>query len=104
MHGSDHDEGLGAEFADGTLGDEARFLLQLQVCCACFDWISSRTAWTARFRLEIVHEARCIELIHWFDTFQEAPMNVGTRPTEIVTRKVPFAGVVRWDVDGHSSH
>lgn len=104
MHSSNDDQCFDAQSTDGTLGDEARFLLQLQVCCACFDWISSRTAWTARFRLQIVHEARSIELIHWFDTFEEAPMNVGTRPTEIVTRKVPFAGVVRWDEGHHGDH
>ena len=101
MHGSDHNERLCAEFADRSSSDFSRFLLELEVSCACFDWISSRTAWTARFRLKIMHEASGIELIHWFDTFEEAPINVGTRATEIVTRQVPFAGVVRWDVDRH---
>ena len=101
LHSSDNNERLGALKTNTSPCDGPGLLLQLEVGCACFDWISSRTAWTARFRLQVVHEASCIELIHWFDTFQEAPLNVGTRPTEIQTRQVPFAGIVRWDVNGH---
>lgn len=101
LHSSDDNERLGAFNTDTSPCDGPGLLLQLEVGCACFDWISSRTAWTARFRLQVVHEASVVELIHWFDTFQESPVYVSTRPTEIQTRQVPFAGVVRWDVDRH---
>lgn len=102
MHSCNHNQSLNPSLTSRSPCDGPGLLLELEVSCACFDWISSRTAWTARFRLKVMHEASGIELIHWFDTFEEAPLNVSTRPTEIQTRQVPFAGIVRWDILPHS--
>ena len=74
------------------------FLLQLSIRCCYLDWIAGRQVWAARFGMQIVHEASTIQLIDWFDSFPQTSVDVRTGPTEVVTRQVPFAGVVRWDV------
>lgn len=76
-------------------------LLQLSIRSCYLDWVAGRQVWAARFGMQIVHEARFVQLIDWFDSFQESPLDVRTRATEVVTRNVPFAGVVRWDVLDH---
>lgn len=74
-------------------------LLQLSIRCCYLDWIAARQVWASRLGMQIVHEASVIQLIDWFDSFPEAAIHVRTGPTEVVTRDVAFAGVVRWNVD-----
>ena len=78
-------------------------LLQLGIRACYLDWIAGRQVWAARFGMQIVHEASVIQLIDWFDSFPESPVNVRTGATEVVTGKVPFAGVVRWNVLDHTT-
>lgn len=101
MHCSCNNQSLSSCCSRASSCDGPGFLLQLGVRLAYLDWISGRQVWTARFGLEIVHEARGIELIHWFDAFEEASVDVRTRATEVQTRQVPFAGAVRWDILPH---
>ena len=98
MHSSNDHERFCAQSSDGVLRDCPGFLLQLGVRLQDLGWIAARSVWTARFSLQIVHEARGIEVIHWYDTFQKSSMDVSARPTEVVAGQVSFAGVVRWDV------
>lgn len=83
-------------------GEGPGLLLQLSIRCCYLDWIAARQVWAARFGMQIVHEASVIQLIDWFDSFPEAPVNVRTGATEVVSGQVSFAGVVRWDV--HCGH
>ena len=73
-------------------------LLQVGIRCCYLDWVAGRQVWAARLSMQVVHEARSVQLIDWFDTFPEPSVDVRTGPTEIVARQMPFAGVVRWDV------
>ena len=79
-------------------------LLELSVRLCYLDWIAARQVWAARFGVKVVHEARSIQLIDWFDSFPESPLDVRTGPTEVVARNVEFAGVVRWDVFDQGDH
>ena len=101
MHSGDDNQGFETDFSVVCPGNGPGCLLQLGIRAQYLDWISGRQVWTARFSLQIVHETRTIELIHWFDAFEEASVNVRTRATEVVARQMPFAGVVRWDVLNH---
>lgn len=78
-------------------------LLQLGIRACYLDWIAGRQVWAARFGMQVVHETSTIQLIDWFDSFQESPVNVRSGPTEVVSRNVPFAGIVRWDVLDHAT-
>lgn len=98
MHRGDDNQGLKADFSVVCPSDGPGCLLELGIRCQYLDWIIPSTVWTTRFSMQIVHETRSIELIHWFDAFEEAPVDVRTRAAEVVTRQVPFAGVVRWNV------
>lgn len=101
LHSTDHKERLLAFNSDCDLSNGPGLLLKLSVCCQDLSWITSREVWTARFRLYIMHETRGIQVIDWFDTFPQAPGDVRAWPTEIQTGEVDFAGVIRWNVNGH---
>ena len=79
-------------------------LLELSIRSCYLDWIAARQVWATRFGMQIVHEARSIQLIDWFDSFPESSCNVRSGATEVVTRQVPFAGVIRWDVLDQGNH
>lgn len=101
MHCGNDNQGLEADFSFVCPGYGPGLLLELGIRAQYLDWIIPSTVWTTRFCLEIVHEASRIELIHWFDAFEEAPSNVRAGAAEVVTRQVPFAGIVRWHVLDH---
>jgi hypothetical protein len=101
LHSSDDDQGFEADFSNVGPGYGPGLLLELGIRAQYLDWIIPSTVWTTRFSLEIVHEASRIELIHWFDAFEEAPSNVRTGAAEVVARQMPFAGIVRWNVLDH---
>ena len=99
MHSQDnHEGGLSVDLTSHCPSECAGLLLQISVRCCYLDWVAGRQVWAARFGMQIVHEARSIQIIDWFDSFPEPSSNVRARATEVVTRQVPFAGVVRWDV------
>lgn len=103
MHGHDDHQGdLTVHLRPQCPGEGPGLLLQLSVRCCYLDWIASRQVWAARLGMQVVHEASTIQLIDWFDSFPESSCDVRTGPTEVVTRDVSFAGVVRWDV--HCGH
>lgn len=104
MHSRDNNESLDLHCSGAYFGDGPGLLLQLGVRCAYLDWISGRQVWTARLCMQIVHEASSIKLIDWFDTFEEASVDVRAGATEVQSRQVPFAGVVRWDVLDQGDH
>ena len=104
MHGHDDHQGdLAIDLTPQCPGEGPGLLLQLSVRCCYLDWIASRQVWAARLGMQIMHEASVIQLIDWFDSFPESPVNVRTGATEVVTGKVPFAGVVRWNVLDHTT-
>lgn len=105
MHGhNDHQGDLAVHLRPQCPGEGPGLLLKLEIRFCYLDWISARQVWAARFGMQVVHEARSIQLIDWFDSFPESPLDVRTGPTEVVSRDVTFAGVVRWDVLHHVDH
>jgi hypothetical protein len=50
-----------------------------------------------------VNETSSIQLIHWFDTFQETPGYVRSWSTEIVSWEVTLPCVERWDINRHQN-
>jgi len=102
LHSQDnHEGGLAVDLGPHCPGEGPGLLLQLGIRACYLDWIAGRQVWAARFGMQIVFEASSIQLIDWFDSFPESSSDVRTRATEVVTRQVPFAGVVRWDVTDH---
>jgi len=105
LHSQDHHQrSISVDLTGQSPCEGPGLLLQLGVRACYLDWIAGRQVWAARFGMQIVHETSTIQLIDWFDSFPESPLNVRTGPTEVVTGQVSFAGVVRWDVDcGHEN-
>ena len=93
----DHQGDLTVHLGPQCPGEGPGLLLQRSVRACYLDWIAARQVWAARLGMQIVHEASTIQLIDWFDSFPESPCDVRTGPTEVVSRDVAFAGVVRWD-------
>jgi len=102
LHSQDNHEGrVAIQLTTECASQGSGLLLQLGIRACYLDWIAGRQVWAARFGMQIVHETSTIQLIDWFDSFPESPLNVRTGATEVVTRQVPFAGVVRWNVLDH---
>lgn len=105
MHSQDNQErSVSVNLAGQSPCQGPGLLLQLGVRSCYLDWVAARPVWATRFGMQIVHETSTIQLIDWFDSFPESPLNVRTGATEVVTWQVPFAGVVRWDVLDQGDH
>jgi len=102
LHSSSNRESLEVVAARAPPGDLLSSTLQLRVGLHDTSWITSSTKWTSRFCLEIVHEASCIKLVHWFDSLSKPAFDIRSRSGEVVAREVTLPCVVRWDVNRHA--
>ncbi len=103
MHRNHHRESLRLVSARSPTGDLLGSTLQLHVGLHDCRFVSPGAKWSARFRLQIVNETSSIQLIHWFDTFQETPGYVRSWSAEIVSWEVTLPCVERWDINRHQN-
>jgi len=102
LHRSSNRESLQVIAARTPGGDLLGSTLQLCIGLHDTSWVSPGAKWSARFSLQVMHQASRIQLIHWFDSFPEPSGDVRSWSGKVVAREVTLPCVERWDVDRHA--